>query len=119
MLEHLDDPVCALKGFADRIRPAGRVIATTPNLHPRIPWWDPVAADPTHINVHDPTWWRGAVEQAGLVPRRITTFVTVPLLWRVLGPAGCQWLPLGAEFGPGILISAERPTTQPDTAGRH
>ena len=107
VLEHLDDPVAALAEFRERLAPGGRLIATTPNLRPLMPWWDAVAADPTHVSVHEPGWWRGAVRAAGMRPTRVSTFLSVPLLWRVHPALSC-WVPLGTRAAPGVLICAER-----------
>jgi SAM-dependent methyltransferase len=106
VLEHLFDPVAALRGLAARLRDGGRLIATTPNLRPRIPWWDAEAADPTHVGVHEPGWWREALEAAGLEPRVVSTFVALPVLWRA-HPALARWIGLGPRAGPGILLVAE------------
>lgn len=105
VLEHLPDPVAALAGFHDRLTSEGRLIATTPNLSPRIPWWDPVKADPTHINVHAPEWWTAALHKAGFDQVHVSTFLTVPVLWKVgLG----WWVRMGAHAGPGVLLVATR-----------
>lgn len=107
VLEHVPDPAHALRVLGERLEPGGRLIATTPNLAPRIPWHDQVAADPTHINVHEPGWWRECVAEAGLRLRRLSTFITVPVIWR-LGSAFSIWIPMGETTGPGTLIVTER-----------
>lgn len=108
VLEHVPDPRATLTGLASRLRPGGRLIATTPNRRPLIPWWDPVTRDPTHVSVHEAHWWRGCLESAGLEVRRVATFLALPVLWR-LHPALARWIPMGARIGPGVLIVASVP----------
>jgi SAM-dependent methyltransferase len=108
VLEHVTEPADALGALRARLRPGGRLIATTPNLHPRIPWWDPVAADPTHVSVHEPGWWRQAATAAGLEPRRVSTYVSVPVLWR-LHPRLARRIPFGRRAGPEVLLVADAP----------
>jgi SAM-dependent methyltransferase len=108
VLEHLPEPGNALEVFADRLEPGGRLIATTPNLAPGIPWPDARESDPTHVNVHEPDWWAERVREAGLRVRRVSTFITMPVIWR-LSPALSVWIPLGRTTGPGTLIVAEQP----------
>lgn len=105
VLEHLPDPVASLRDMGAWLGPEGRLVATTPNRRPLMPWWDTVTSDPTHVNVHEPGWWRAAVQAAGLRIVEVSTFVAVPLLWRH-HPAFSRWLPLGARTGPGVLIVA-------------
>ena len=107
VLEHIEDPLSALRIMRERLEPNGRLIATTPNLKPGIPWTDPLTSDPTHINVHEPDWWRERVIEAGLEVRALSTFMTAPLIWRLGSPLS-MWVPLGATTGPGTLIVAER-----------
>jgi len=108
VLEHLPEPVVALRSLAACLSDGGRLIATTPNLRPRIPWWDARTSDPTHINVHEPEWWQEAFGDAGLEVTRVSTYFAVPLLWRVHS-ALSRWIPLGPRAGPGTLLVAEAP----------
>lgn len=108
VLEHLEHPDRALGVIASRLAPGGRLIATTPNLRPRIPWNDPLAADPTHVNVHQPDWWAQRVREAGLVPH-VSTFIAVPFLWRLSARLSLSFR-MGAQAGPAILVVAKRPT---------
>jgi 2-polyprenyl-3-methyl-5-hydroxy-6-metoxy-1,4-benzoquinol methylase len=107
VLEHLEHPENALEVIAGRLKPGGRLIATTPNLRPRIPWNDPVASDPTHVNVHEPRWWAERLHRTSLAVREVSTFIAVPLLWRV-SPRLSLWFRMGPQFGPGVLLIGER-----------
>jgi SAM-dependent methyltransferase len=107
VLEHLPEPARALENITSVLAPGGRLIATTPNPENRFPLSDPETADPTHISLHPPNWWKDAVIDAGLDVRRATTFWPVPLLWR-LHPALSRSIALGAEVAPGTLIVAEQ-----------
>jgi SAM-dependent methyltransferase len=107
VLEHVDNPVPAIEALAGRLRPGGRLAVTTPNLRGRVPFWpDPLTADPTHVSVHEPSWWEGAVERAGLRVVHRSTQVPVPLIWRVHPKLGI-WLGLGPRFGPDALVVGE------------
>ena len=108
VLEHIPEPVGVLREFHDRLAPGGRLIATTPNLRPLMPWWDPLTSDPTHVSVHEPSWWAKAAERAGFEVERAGTFITVPVIWRY-GAALSRWIPLGRRTGPGGLLVARRP----------
>jgi SAM-dependent methyltransferase len=113
VLEHVPDPQAVLSALRERLRPGGRLIATTPNLRPLIPWWDAETIDPTHVSVHDPGWWRATLEASRLEVRRITTFVTIPLFWRA-HPAFARWPRLGRCAGPGVLLVADRQRSNGD-----
>jgi 2-polyprenyl-3-methyl-5-hydroxy-6-metoxy-1,4-benzoquinol methylase len=110
VLEHVSEPLAVLRAFRGRLRPGGLLIATSPNLRPLIPWWDAAKSDPTHVSVHEAAWWRDALETAGLEVRRVTTFVALPVLWRV-HPLFARWIRLGRRAGPGVLMVADRPGT--------
>ena len=73
LVEHLVDPVAAIRHVARLLTPGGLFLFATPNpdyaLRPlknpdEVP--DAIAKDPTHINVHPPATWRGWAEGAGL-----------------------------------------------------
>jgi SAM-dependent methyltransferase len=107
VLEHVDDPPAAIRALSSRLRPGGRLAITTPNLHGRVPFWpDPLTADPTHVAVHGPRWWEGALRAAGLRIVHRSTQVPVPLLWRV-HPRLAVWLGLGRRLGPDVLVVGE------------
>jgi SAM-dependent methyltransferase len=108
VLEHVPDPVAVLSALRKASMPGARLIATTPNLRPLIPWWDQVAQDPTHINVHEPSWWRGALQAAGLETIRVSTFISLPVLWR-LHSGFARSILLGHRIGPGVLMVARAP----------
>jgi 2-polyprenyl-3-methyl-5-hydroxy-6-metoxy-1,4-benzoquinol methylase len=105
VFEHVPDPVAGMTALASKLRPGGRLIATTPNLRPLMPWWDAEKTDPTHVSVHEPTWWAAALESSGLQVERVSTFLAVPLLWHV-HPLLARWIRLGDRIGPGVLMVA-------------
>jgi SAM-dependent methyltransferase len=107
VLEHLEDPRGACARLVERLTPDGCLVLTTPNLAPSIPWFDVVAADPTHINVHEPEWWRDVLQGVGLDVERVTTYLALPLLWRV-HPRLSRLITTGRGAGPGTLIVARR-----------
>jgi SAM-dependent methyltransferase len=107
VLEHVPDPVGDLRALGSRLTPGGRLIATTPNLRPGMPGPDPLTSDPTHINVHSPAWWRGALRAAGMRVETVSTFISVPLLWRYHASLS-RWVGLGPRVGPGTLLVAGR-----------
>ena len=107
VLEHLASPREALERLREALSPGGRLVVTTPNLHPKVPWYDPIAADPTHVNVHDPAWWEDAVRDAGLTLREMTTYLAIPYFWR-FSPRLARFVRMGRSVGPGTLLVAER-----------
>jgi SAM-dependent methyltransferase len=108
VLEHVEDPLSAIRALAARLSPGGRLALTTPNLDGHVPLWpDPLTSDPTHVSVHQPSWWEGAVRSSGLRVVYVGTQLPVPLLWR-LHPALAVWLPLGRRIGPDVLVIGER-----------
>lgn len=108
VLEHLESADRALANLREALAPRGRLVITTPNLRPRIPGFDPVAADPTHVNVQTPGWWEDALRRAGLVPVFVTTYMAIPYLWRFSGALSI-FIRMGRRAGPGTLILAGRP----------
>jgi SAM-dependent methyltransferase len=109
VLEHVPEPEAVLRSFHSHLRPGGRLIATTPNLRPLMPWFDAEKSDPTHVSVHAPQWWREALETVGFDIRTVTTVVTVPVLWHA-HPWFARWIRVGLRAGPGVLMIAERPS---------
>ena len=109
VLEHVDDPVVAIHALGERLAPGGRLTLTTPNLHGHVPLWpDPLTSDPTHVAVHEPSWWEGAVRAGGLRVIHRSTQMPVPLTWRV-HPALGFWIGMGRRIGPDVLIVADQP----------
>jgi 2-polyprenyl-3-methyl-5-hydroxy-6-metoxy-1,4-benzoquinol methylase len=109
VLEHVDDPVVAIRALGERLSPGGRLALTTPNLQVHVPLWpDPLTSDPTHVSVHEPSWWEGAVRAAGLSVLYRSTQMPVPLVWR-LHPALGFWIGMGRRIGPDVLIVAGQP----------
>ena len=108
VLEHVEDPVAAIRALGSRLSRGGRLALTTPNLAGRMPFWpDPLTSDPTHISVHETSWWEGAVWAAGLRVVHAATQMPVPLIWRVHPVLG-RWIALGRRIGPDVLVIGER-----------
>lgn len=107
VFEHIEAPVPALETLRDRLRPGGRLIFSTPNIPPHSLWKDPLTSDPTHVSVHDRAWWVETTERAGLRVRHSTTFLPIPLTWRLHRSLG-RWISLGPSHGPQVLVVAER-----------
>ena len=108
VLEHVEDPVAAIRALGSRLSPGGRLALTTPNLAGRVPFWpDPLTSDPTHVSVHETSWWAGAVRASGLRVVHAGTQMPVPLIWRVHPVLGL-WIPLGRRLGPDVLVVGER-----------
>ncbi len=109
VLEHVEDPVVAIRALGDRLSPGGRLALTTPNRHGLVPGWpDPLTSDPTHVSVHEPSWWEGAVQAGGLRVIHRGTQLPLPLIWRVHPVLG-RWIGMGRRLGPDVLIVAAQP----------
>jgi SAM-dependent methyltransferase len=109
VLEHVDDPVAAIRALGERLARDGRLALTTPNLHGHVPLWpDPLISDPTHVSVHEPSWWEGAVRASGLRVVHRSTQMPLPVAWR-LHPAFGIWIGMGGRLGPDALIVAAQP----------
>ena len=104
----MEDPVRAISALGARLSPTGRLAITTPNLGARFPGWpDPLTSDPTHVSVHQRSWWEGAMRASGLRVAYAGTQVPIPLAWR-LHPMLARWLPFGTRLGPDVLVIGER-----------
>lgn len=105
VLEHVPDPKAGLFRLAEHLAPGGLLAATTPNPTSPFPFYDPAGSDPTHISLHEPSWWRTAVRAAGLAPVAVSTYWPVPLLWRSSATLA-RWIRIPRGLGPGTLILA-------------
>jgi len=76
VFEHLNDPKKALSNVYRLLNNGGQFIFSTPFPSKQS------LADPTHINVHKPSWWLQAGRKAGFKKRTHTYVTFVPLLYR-------------------------------------
>mgnify|MGYP001562234269 FL=1 len=77
VLEHLKDPSRALLNIRKLLNKDGFFIFSTPFPTKRS------LADPTHINVHEPSWWLGLGKKAGFRKTKLIYATFVPFLYRI------------------------------------
>ena len=77
VLEHLKDPSRAFLNIRKLLKKDGFFIFSTPfpTKHS--------LADPTHINVHEPSWWLGLGKKAGFRKTKLIYATFVPFLYRI------------------------------------
>lgn len=77
VLEHLKDPVKSLKNIKQMLKKGGTLVFSTPFPTKRS------LSDPTHINVHDPSWWLKAGKKTGFFKTKAVYATFVPFLYRI------------------------------------
>lgn len=77
VLEHLKDPVKALKNIKKLLKTQGTLIFSTPFPTKRS------LSDPTHINVHKPQWWLDSGKIAGFSKLEFKYATFIPFLYRI------------------------------------
>lgn len=77
VLEHLKNPEKSLKNIKQMLNKGGIFVFSTPFPTKRS------LADPTHINVHDPSWWLKAGEKTGFSRTKTVYATFVPFLYRI------------------------------------
>ncbi|MEK7472801.1 MAG: class I SAM-dependent methyltransferase [Patescibacteria group bacterium] len=87
VLEHLKDPENALKNIKKMLNKNGVLIFSTP-YPTKI-----ALADPTHINVHKPSWWRSIGKKAGFIKMQFIYATFIPFLYRI-----SKYLSIGFPF---------------------
>lgn len=129
VLEHLKDPLKAVRRLVARLRPGGLFFFSVPNTESIGARWKGgewyARKDPTHISLLPPERWREITRQAGLCIRKEFSdgFWDLPYrrnmpIWLqslvFLGPTvlacatGRDLLPAG--FGENVMIIAQKPT---------
>lgn len=91
-LEHLQRPAAALRSIKKLLKKDGIFIFSTPF---------PTKAslsDPTHINVHYPSWWKSEGKKAGFAKRTLIYATFIPYLYR-----------LSSVFSKGFPIKTDLP----------
>lgn len=75
-VEHMKNPEQAFKNIIKKINSDGSFIFSTPFPTSRS------LSDPTHINVHDPSWWMELGKQVGFKERKLVFVSFIPFLYR-------------------------------------
>jgi 2-polyprenyl-3-methyl-5-hydroxy-6-metoxy-1,4-benzoquinol methylase len=76
VLEHLEDPEKALRNIYKKLNKNGLFIFSTPFVTKR------ALVDPTHINVHEPSWWINSSKKAGFTEAKLVPCTFIPFLYR-------------------------------------
>jgi len=76
VVEHLKNPGLAFKNIYRKIKKGGTFIISTPFPTKRS------LADPTHINVHEPSWWLKLGRKTGFSKSAFTYATFIPFLYR-------------------------------------
>ena len=81
VLEHIPNPLQALKNLYEVLSMGGTLIASMPNPNSRVPFtnWK---TDPTHVSVLTQKSWLLLFGEAGFKEMTATTIFTLPYLWR-------------------------------------
>lgn len=77
VLEHLKNPEKALRNIYPKVKKGGYLVFSTPFPTKRS------LADPTHINVHEETWWMELGKKVGFKKRKLVHATFVPYLYRL------------------------------------
>lgn len=131
VVEHLGDPGEFFRRVGRYLRHGGIAVVSTPNrslpyLMRRIPLVGLADANPTHVNVRRPAYWRGQARRGGfevIEEWRGEHLTHIRLLPKVLA-AACRLLrldhrrvPLVRAFEQSYCIVIARPLTAEDVAG--
>ena len=76
VIEHLEDPLKAIKNLRAKLKPEGILICSTPNGD------NDVYFDPTHINVRTAKEWEKTFTQAGFKDVVLSQVTFIPYLYR-------------------------------------
>ncbi len=76
VLEHLKNPKVALKNIKKKLKSGGVFIFSTPFPTKRS------LADPTHINVHNESWWKNLAKSENFRSIKIVHATFIPYLYR-------------------------------------
>jgi SAM-dependent methyltransferase len=76
VLEHLQDPTKALHNIYEKLAKGGVLVFSTPFPSSRS------LGDPTHISIHEPSWWLKEGKSVGFKKRRLVYVTFLPYLYR-------------------------------------
>lgn len=91
VLEHLENPEAALGNIWQILKQDGTLIVSTPFPTKRS------FADPTHINVHDASWWLKLAKKIGFQKTKVIYATFIPFLYRI-----SKYLSIGFPFRSNI-----------------
>ena len=77
VLEHLKDPQKALKNIFGKLKKDGTLVFSTPFPTKRS------LSDPTHINVHESSWWLNVGKKTCFRKRKLIHATFIPFLYRI------------------------------------
>lgn len=77
VIEHLEDPLQALKNMRSKLKEGGIVVCSTPNDHPHL------YNDPTHINVKNDKQWMKVFKKAGFKKIFLYQVSFLPFFYRL------------------------------------
>lgn len=87
VLEHLKNPEKALKNIKEMLEYEGVLIISTPFPTKRS------LGDPTHINVHEASWWVKIAKKVGFRKSKVIYATFIPFLYRI-----SKYLSIGFPF---------------------
>lgn len=81
VLEHIENPLIAIKNLYEAMSNSGTIIVSMPNPNSKIPFTD-WRKDPTHVSILPKEEWISLFRQSEFTKVTTTTILSLPYLWR-------------------------------------